>query len=185
MRILFGIGIFLYSLLSTAQESKMLTEQLSEIFERNLVLRSQVMPILQKHGSGSIEMDSLNQLIEEFDSVSLTKVVAVLEENGWLGISEVGEKANQTLFLVIQHASDNSLRKRFFPMLKASAQRGESDLASMATMKDRILIQDGKMQLYGTQSRFVNGKLEYLPTQDPVRVNKRRRKVGLKRIKLN
>lgn len=56
-------------------------------------------------------------------------------------------------------------------------------MASMATMKDRMLVEEGKPQLYGTQSRMVNGKLESYPIEDLENLNRRRRKVGLKRLK--
>lgn len=179
------LSIFFCALSSPAQPVQTIVKELNEIFDRNLKLRNHVLPTIQKHGYQSNEMDSLNRLIEVFDSISLIKVVSLIEEKGWLGMSEVGEKANLTLFLVIQHAPNNSVRKKFFPLLKASAERGESDLASMATMQDRILIEDGEKQVYGTQSKIVNDKLEYLPIQDPRNLNNRRKKVGLKRIKIN
>ncbi len=38
------------------------------------------------------------------DSLNLQKISQILDKYGWVGAEKVGEKANQTLFLVIQHA---------------------------------------------------------------------------------
>jgi len=86
------------------------------------------------------------------------------------------------LFLTIQHASDKRIREKYYPLLEKSASKGESNLSDMATMKDRILIENGQQQIYGTQYNF-EGK--NYPIEDPKGVNKRRRQVGLKRLKIN
>lgn len=89
--------------------------------------------------------------------------------------------ANQTLFLTIQHA-DKRFREKYYPLLETSAKNGESNLFDMATMKDRILVDNGQQQIYGTQ-RDLDGK--YYPIADIKGLNKRRRHVGLEKLKLN
>lgn len=127
-------------------------------------------------------MDSLNLLIHRFDSLALVQVENIIANYGWLGKSQIGELANSALFLIIQHANDNRIREKYYPLLEESVNKGESSRTDLATMKDRILINNGHKQLYGTQTKS-DGKL--LPLEDPKRVNKRRRQVGLKRIKVN
>ena len=129
-------------------------------------------------------MDSLNALILHFDSTSLITVSDIIEKYGWPGTSQVGEKANGALYLTIQHAQDNSLREKYFPFLQASAKSGESRLADVATMKDRILVDKGKRQLYGTQYKHIDGQRVLLPTRNMNGLHKRRKKVGLEELKL-
>lgn len=166
-----------------SQDLSSIKDQLQRIEQQNLELRSLVMPTIRKYGPKSFERDSLNEQILKFDSTSLGIVIKIIDEYGWLGKSQIGEIANRALFLVIQHAADNETRKKYYPLLLESATEGESDLAAMATMHDRILVQDGELQMYGTQSRMVDGKLEPFPILDPKRVNKRRRAVGLGKLK--
>ena len=144
-----------------------------------------VMPIVQKYGFESPQMDSLNNQILAYDSMALSEVTTIIDNYGWLGISEIGITPNSALFITIQHALDDAVRKKYFPLLKASAEQGESSMADMATMQDRILINDGKDQIYGTQYQLVDNQKEYFPIQDIKNVNKRRRKVGLKKIKVD
>ncbi len=155
---------------------------LNSIYEENLQLRKKVMPTIRQYGPSSLQMDSLNRQILAFDSASLLKVIPIIEAHGWPGISQVGENANQAVFITIQHANKIELLEKYFPLLEASAQKGESLLSDMATMHDRMLVSTGKEQLYGTQSKMVNGKLELLPVAEPKKLNKRRRKVGLPKL---
>ncbi|MEQ8238613.1 MAG: hypothetical protein RIA69_05330 [Cyclobacteriaceae bacterium] len=180
--LLFVFGL-LCTLPSFSQDFEAIERQLEEINHQSLRLRSKVMPIIKEYGFDSPQMDSLNSKISEFDALSLDFVISIIDQYGWLGKKKIGNTGNQTLFLVIQHAPDNATRKKYFPLLEQSAEEGSSQRSDMATMKDRILVQDGQLQIYGTQSRMVDGKLEPFPIQDPDGINKRRKKVGLSKMK--
>ncbi len=175
--------MFSISCLSYSQDMPSIIKELTDIHETNVKLRMSVMPIVKEHGFESQQMDSLDRLIIEFDSLALLKVTAIIEQHGWLGISQIGEIPNETIFLVIQHAQDKRIREKYFPLLKDSAEKGESSMASMATLQDRILIENGKEQIYGTQSKMVNNELILLPIGNVDSVNFRRRSVGLKDLK--
>ena len=95
-----------------------------------------------------------------------------------LVISRIGELANSALFLVIQHASVE-MQEKYFPMLKESAEKGESKLSDMALMDDRIRMYRKKKQLYGSQTTTVNGKNYVWPIEDPQNVDERRKSVQL------
>ncbi len=161
-----------------AQDYDRIKNQLSEISRQSDALREQAMPTAMKYGFQSLEMDSLNTEIMKFDVMALEKVVAIIENHGWLGISQIGD-ANQTLFLVIQHAPDPKWRARFFPLLKESAEKGESSLSAMATMLDRMLVEKGEAQVYGTQFYKDGNEFRPFPIQDTARVNELRKGVGL------
>ena len=81
------------------------------------------------------------------------------------------------IWLVLQH-SKKKYRKKYFPKVEAAVRNGDLSKAQYATMKDRILMDDGKPQIYGTQIK--NGKLYKLDS--PKTVNERRAEMGLKPI---
>lgn len=168
---------------TVGQDFQWIKNELLGIHEDNMELRMNVMPIVKKYGFNSPQMDSINQLIHEFDSVSLVKVTGIIINYGWLGKSQIGEIPNSTLFLVIQHAQDETIREKYFPLLKKSAENGESSLADMATMQDRILVEEGKHQIYGTQSKMVDGEMQPFPISNPDSVKYRRKQVGLPVLK--
>jgi hypothetical protein len=185
MKKVFAFFVFsVLAIVGKTQDFSSIKSDLEVLFHESIKLRSQVMPTIQSFGETSVEMDSLNRVIAQFDSSSLVIVEQVLQKYGWLGASEIGPMANQSIYLTIQHASQKEIREKYFPLLKVSAEKGESDLADMATMEDRILVENGQPQRYGTQYKMVDGQLEYLPIQDPKNVNKLRKAVGLSKISI-
>jgi len=123
--------------------------------------------------------DSLWKVIGKKDSVNLGKVKTVLDQYGWLGIDDIGEKANLTLFLVIQHA-DSLTQVTYLPMLRQAVKDGKAKPEHLALLEDRVLTKQGKPQTYGSQVRTgKTGKYEFFPIQDERNVNKRRAAVGL------
>ncbi len=152
---------------SYCQEFQSMRAHLERSYYESLFLRKEVIPTTQKYGYQSKQMDSLNARIISFDSVGLMFAKNIIRKYGWLGKSQIGELANQTLFLLIQHSPDERTMEECFPLLEKSAQQGESSLADMGCMKDRILVFKGLKQVYGTQ-KDVNNR--YYPIEDSVNV---------------
>ena len=65
--------------------------------------------------------------------------------------------------------------KKYLPILEQSAEKGDIDQSMIALTKDRILLYEGKPQIYGSQ--VMDGKLWDL--YKPEYVNQRRKEVGL------
>lgn len=124
-----------------------------------------------------------NELMPRNDSIVLDQVITLIEEKGWLGIQEVGELANQTLWLVIQHAP-LEIQKKYLPLLEASVMEGESKARYLAFLQDRILMRQDEKQIYGTQSLWDTTKKQNViwPILNPENVNQRRKEVGLEPI---
>lgn len=113
------------------------------------------------------------------DSTNLVQIRAIVDKYGWLGTSCVGNTYNQALFLVIQHAN-LAAQEEYFPLIQQSVEEGESNAAELAMLQDRILMRQGKKQLFGSQIILNNkGGQELYPIEDEKRVNIRRQKVGL------
>jgi hypothetical protein len=116
------------------------------------------------------------------DHENQVQVVSLIEKCGWPRKAEVGEQGMKAVFLVIQHASKD-LREKYFPLIKASAENGEISLRAVAMMEDRMLMENGKKQKYGTQLiSYNNGPLKLHPIEDEANVNKRRAAMGMETI---
>lgn len=155
----------------------------------NLRMKDQTMRLLlpdaeKRFGRQSDEYNWFrNELMPRNDSIVLNEIVAVIENDGWLGITEVGELANQTLWLVIQHAPLD-IQKKYLPLLKISVDKGESKARYLAFLQDRILMREDKKQIYGTQSLWNEEKKKNViwPIADYKTVNQRRKEVGLESV---
>ena len=118
---------------------------------------------------------------EEIDLKNMQRLEEIIKQYGWPGKSLVGEEASKQAFLILQH-SDVTYQKRYFPVLKEAAMKGEARLSDAAMMEDRILMREGKKQIYGTQLRSgddTGGKLVIYPIEDEENVDARRAAVGL------
>jgi hypothetical protein len=130
------------------------------------------------------EFVELTKKIEEIDKKNLARLDQIITKHGWPGRSLVGEKAAQGAWLIIQHAG-LSTQQRYLPLVKQAASKGEALPADAATLEDRVLMGEGKKQIYGTQVRFgpdTGGKLELYPIEDEENVDIRRAAVGLEPI---
>jgi len=120
--------------------------------------------------------------IQYIDSWHLVQVEELISKYGWPGKSFVGPKGNNTVFLVIQHA-ELETQEKYLPMMRQSVEKGESRPADLALLEDRVLMRQGKKQIYGSQVVFnKSGGQEFYPIEDEKNVNVRREKVGLQPI---
>ena len=106
------------------------------------------------------------------------RLLELLDKYGWPAASEVTEYAAAGASLIINHTT-YELRSKYFPMLEESFKKGEAQPLRYAKMQDRILVEEGKKQLYGTQIKFENRLREPYPIKDPEYVDKRRKEIGL------
>lgn len=119
----------------------------------------------------------------EVDRRNIKRLAQIINKYGWPGRSMVGREGSTTAFLIIQHA-DLSYQKKYFPLLKEAVGKGEADPDDAALLEDRILMGEGKKQIYGTQLRLneATKKLELWPIEDEENVDARRASVGLEPI---
>lgn len=126
------------------------------------------------------EFTTLIVAMKKNDSLNLKEVENIIDDYGWLGPGKIGEQASQAMFLVIQHA-DLGTQKKYLPVIREAADKGETSKSNFALLKDRIAIREGKEQLYGSQVWIdpVTNKYYVDRLSDPDNVDKRRAKVGL------
>ncbi|MDJ1466900.1 hypothetical protein QNI19_25120 [Cytophagaceae bacterium DM2B3-1] len=107
-------------------------------------------------------------------------VISIIENCGFPTAEVHGSKSVDAAFLVIQHAGKN-VREKYFPLIKRSADKGDLQWSKVALMEDRMLMDRGEKQKYGSQVTKANGSDKWVlyPLQDPENVNKIREEVGL------
>jgi len=151
--------------------------RLDSILEEDQSGRRMLDDLSKKHNTRKV--DSLWKVIGKKDAANLANVKEILDKYGWLGINEIGEKANLALFLVIQHA-DSLTQVTCLPMMRQAVKEGKAKAEHLALLEDRVLTNQGKPQMYGSQVRTNrSGKNEFFPIADERNVNRRRESVGL------
>lgn len=103
----------------------------------------------------------------------------------WPKISEVGERAAKTAFLIVSHSADTALIAQYLPLLKKRCEAGEAEWMHYATLSDRMAVHRGLPQRYGTQFRPPSSegeKLHPFPLENPAKLNEWRKELGLEPI---
>jgi len=150
--------------------------------EYRAILQNQFIKSPPKPGTPpSQEMLDLVRKQQQADAANIKRLEEIIHQHGWPGKSLVGEDASTSAFLIIQHA-ELKVQQKYLPMLKRAASEGEAKPDEVAMLEDRVLMREGKKQLYGTQLHAgpeTNGKLVLYPIEDEPNVDKRRASVGL------
>ena len=116
--------------------------------------------------------------MQKVDSANQVQIGAILQQYGWLPKSKVGQKASDAIFFVVQH-SNAALMKQYLPVLQELAQQKEASSIAAAMMEDRLLMWEGKKQVYGTQGYGTLTRATFIwPIRDPAKVNQLRKQAG-------
>lgn len=107
------------------------------------------------------------------------KLLKMVPPKGWFLQSVYGRQGAGAAFLIIQHSELEHWR-RFVPILEPLVARGEVDGQSYGLMYDRLAINEGRPQRYGTQMTCVDGRwvIDRENLEDPDNAEARRRAMG-------
>lgn len=156
-----------------------LVQKLEKVYEEDQKYRLQINDIESRYGRNSKEMNEHWDLIKEKDTENVLYITSVLDSLGWLGKEEVGSKASNALFLVIQHASPE-VQEKYIPLMRAAVKNEKASADALAMLEDRLALSQGKLQIYGSQLiRYQDMDYQVCPMIDPEKVNQRRLEMGL------
>ena len=125
--------------------------------------------------------------MERVDSLNQTTVFGILDKEGWP--SHLSDKANRAIWIVIDH-SDLACRSKYLGLVKEKAEHGVLDKTDYAILNDRVLMEEGKPQIYGTQVKMaativddeITMQFFLWPVENPTALDSLRNTVGLSAI---
>jgi membrane dipeptidase len=130
-------------------------------------------------GGSNVDKKLIDDL-HEIDAKNTARMKEIIAAYGWPGKSLVGTDGAHNAWLLIQHADrDPPFQKQCLDLIKTAVAQGEASGKDLAYLTDRVLLAEGKKQIYGTQFMQVDGKSEPRPMEDPEHVDDRRKDVGL------
>lgn len=143
---------------------------------------SHISTIEKKIGRYSPECILLWNIKEKQNIYNINRLDSLVKKYGFPSYSIHSGIATSSAFLVIQH-STTKIQKRYLPILKERANKGEFSWSDLSMLIDRINIGEGKPQVYGTQvKRDEKGNFVLFETIDRENLNKRRSLIGLESI---
>jgi hypothetical protein len=105
----------------------------------------------------------------------------IFDEFGYPGYDLIGEEGSNNFWLMVQHSDkDLQFQSRVLEKLKIEVENKNADGRNFGLLTDRVNINTGEKQIYGTQVRYNSlGQAYPKPLYDSINVNKRREEVGL------
>ena len=106
--------------------------------------------------------------------------------HGWPDANMVGIEGATAAWLIAQHADfDVKLQAHFLKLLRASVSKKKAPASHLAYLADRVRVNHGRPQLYGTQFRTnKRGKLTLWKVVNRKQLDIRRKHIGLEPIAL-
>ncbi len=126
-----------------------------------------------------VKYDGLWDEVAKIDAENTAWLKEIVDESGWPTYSEVGVDGGDAAWLILQHADKDPGFQRRCLDLMASLPKQEVSQMNLAALMDRVLLAEGKNQLYGTQFVVRDGEWVPLRLEDEENVDARRAEVGL------
>jgi hypothetical protein len=124
----------------------------------------------------------------EVDERNRNRLKEIIGEFGFPTKKLVGKDAIQGVFFIIQHSDgDKEWQKSQLPNIERAVENGDLEGQKYAYLYDRIKINSGEKQLYGTQFSNVdpiNKTVELADTENVEDLDKRRMKIGMMPISM-
>lgn len=130
------------------------------------------------------EADAGGPSLAEVDRDNTARLRAIVEEHGWPTVALVGSDGARAAWLLAQHADhDVAWQKRALALMEPHAESGQASPIDLAYLTDRVRVNEGRPQLFGTQFHEVDGKRQPSPIEDPEGVDARRESLGMRTMR--
>jgi hypothetical protein len=146
---------------------------------------------MKDHGSGGMvttanlsekekaEVEQLTGRMKEVDEDNTKWLKGLVEKQGWPTNTLAGKDGANAAWLLVQHADADPKFQRQCLDLMAKIPKDEISQSNFAYLTDRVLLAEGKKQLYGSQFTFADGKWQPRPIEDEANIDQRRAEAGL------
>lgn len=154
-----------------------LRKELLDCVERDQAIRKELIK------AGVVNPDkSLLERMKAIDERNTNRIKEVIREIGWPSIERVGNDGVNAAFLLVQH-SDLATQREMLPLIEKAYKNEQVSGQNYALLVDRVLVGEGKPQIYGTQAlpfeQWSNQEPVFAPIHEIENVDQRRRSVGL------
>jgi hypothetical protein len=153
----------------------------AEISARVKVDQDVRMPLPDAPSHGTAFKSALNERAMLADEKNVGRMREIVGRWGWPTRSVVGDGTATSLWLLAQHADrDVAFQRQVLAEMEALIGRREVRAQDLAYLRDRVAVNSGSRQRYGTQGGCAGpGRWEPHALQSPTTVDEDRREMGL------
>lgn len=104
----------------------------------------------------------------------------IIKDRGFPTSDVVGKKGMHDVFYIVQHSDhDLAFQKRCLKQFERVTATGKADKRDLTYLTDRVLVNSGRKQVYGTQVDTTGRTIKLCPTIDVKNLDRRRKDAGL------
>lgn len=160
-----------------------LQSRIYEIYKSDQECREQ----LRKYHNNELDTSKYNLSDIEFnirktDSLNFFEVQDIIKKFGFPGYDIVGEDYSNSFWNIIQHQDNNlEFQKAVLTKMQIECERNNASKLYYAYLMDRVKVNSGELQIYGTQMQLNADSTSYEPKPviEPEKLDERRKAVGL------
>ena len=156
-----------------------LTAELGQMFAVDQEIRN------RRHKAAPEDEADWADQVRRIDNANTQRLKEIIAEYGWPTLSLAGTYGEEAAWVIAQHADrDVAFQRECLLLLEAAVQKGDAKPDHLAYLTDRVLTNEGRPQIYGTQ-HFVDGEGRYgpRPIKDGANVDARRQQMGMNSLK--
>jgi hypothetical protein len=122
--------------------------------------------------------------MQAVDHRNTARMKELVEKHGWPTWSMVADDGTRCAWLLVQHGDHApAFQRKCLELMRPYKKNDEVFLIDLAYLTDRVLVNEGREQVYGTQFHVADGKQQPRPIRDAENVDKRRKAVGMSTLK--
>jgi hypothetical protein len=157
-----------------------------ELFESDQAVRFDLfakLTILQEEAKNKgtqvndADQNVLFEKMRAIDAENQTALERIVSKCGWPKSAEINKFVVKVAAIILIHA-DSEYKMKFRPYIEESHLNDDITGEIYALFIDKLMVQQDKSQIYGTQYNGIGGK-QLMPIDDPVNVNERRQTIGM------
>jgi hypothetical protein len=120
----------------------------------------------------------------EVDRRNTDRMKEIVSKHGWPTRNMVGADGTRAAWLLVQHGDHAvAFQRTCLGLMTAHKETGQVSRADIAYLMDRVHVNEGKRQVFGTQFHVVESVRQPRPIREPERVDERRKSMGLSTLK--
>jgi hypothetical protein len=166
---------------SQAKIDSALYKKLGEMFKEDQKWRIESAK-LYNHQKSDYDQATVDKNWETTDKTNQDEAKRILNKYGYPGYSLVGESGSGRYWAIVQHCDDDvAFQQKVLLLMKKEVDRKNASGENYAYLKDRVLTNLKRKQLYGTQGIRdpKTKKWAPLPISDAAHVEARRKAMGM------
>jgi VWFA-related protein len=162
---------------TTRPFDKKLSQQLTKLDDKT---RARI----QNNVANNKSSETILKTLRAEREANTAELCSIIKQYGWPTRDLVGDDGAQSMFFVLRNSATDQLQRDLLPVIIAAVKKGEISKSSFATYIDRLRINVGLKQIFGTQATIRDSFLVLYPITDEQHIDARRKQYELPPLKI-